>query len=415
MDLEKTLQKAKSASRKLAILDDKKIGLVLGKLSQLLIKNSAKIIGANKKDLKKIDKNDPIYDRLLLSSERIKSIADSVKVVAKYKSPIGKILEDKIMKSSGLRLQKVSVPLGLICVIFEARPNVVIDVFALCFKSKNACVLKGGTLAENSNEILVKIIKESLKSLGIEEDVVTLLSNDRKVISKVLQADKYIDVVIPRGSKNLIDFVRKNSSIPVIETGAGVVHIFFDESADLFKGREIVFNAKTTRPSVCNAMDTLIVHEKRLKDLAYLCGRLSDKEVMIFADATAYKALDGKYPKKLLCKAKAEHFGVEYLSLKMSIKTVKNLDETIEHITKYGSGHSESILTENKKNAEEFLQRIDAAAVYVNASTRFTDGGEFGLGAEIGISTQKLHARGPMGISELTSYKWLVRGKGQIR
>ena len=414
MDLEKILSKSKNSSRTLLDISDDRINKALNKLAVALVKNSAGILKDNKKDLAKISNTDPIYDRILLNPTRILEIADSLKTISKYDSPIGRILEQRTLKN-GLKLKKVSVPFGVIGVVFEARPNVVVDVFALCFKSKNACVLKGGSQSEFSNKVLVKIIKDTLKAEKIDENILTLLPNDRELVAKFLKMDKYIDVIIPRGSKGLIDFVRDNSRIPVIETGAGVVHTYIDESAKADMSANIIFNAKTTRPSVCNSLDTMIINKKQLKNLHRICGKLAEKNVIIYADTDSYKGLDGEYPKTLLFKAKKEYFGMEFLSLKMSIKTVNNLQEAIDFITKYSSMHSEAIITENKKNAEYFLNKVDAAAVYVNASTRHTDGGVFELGAEIGISTQKLHARGPMGIKELTGYKWEITGTGQTR
>lgn len=411
MDLISALVKIKEASRKFAVADDGEVKRTLYVLADLLKSNSQKIIEANKLDLSKISENDSIYDRVLLNEDRILAMADSVVEIANYDSPVGVILEQRVLKN-GLDLKKISTPIGVVGVIFEARPNVVIDIFTLCFKSKNACVMKGGSQSENSNKILVELIKEATKDFP---NVVELLPNDRELVTQFLKADKYIDVIIPRGGQDLINFVRENSLVPVIETGAGVVHTYFDEFADLDKGVEIVFNAKTSRPSVCNALDTLIIHRSKLNDLNKLCEKLAEKKVEIYADEEAFKILDGNYLNDLLFHAEAENFGIEYLSLKMSIKTVGTLDEAVDHINLFGSGHSEAIITEKKENAEKFLNAVDAACVYVNASTRFTDGGEFGLGAEVGISTQKLHARGPMGIKELTSYKWIVRGNGQVR
>jgi len=412
MELEVELKKAKQAGRKLVSVSDKDIGAVLFKLSDLLKKNKKEILAANKKDLLKIDKKLSIYDRILLTEERINELADGLKTIANYASPIGKIIEEKPLKN-GLKLRKISVPLGVVGVIFEARPNITIDVFALCFKAKNACVMKGGSDCALSSEILMKMIKKALgKKL---ENAVTLLPNDRSVVAKFMRANNYVDVLIPRGSANLIKFVRENATIPVIETGAGVVHTYFDETGKVSMAEDIIFNEKNRRPSVCNALDTLIIHKSRLDDLKSICKPLISTKVKIFADKLSYDKLKNSYPKELLALAKAENFGKEYLSLQMSIKTVNNIQEAIDHINTYGSMHSEAIITENKNHAEKFLKEVDAACVYVNASTTFTDGGEFGLGAEIGISTQKLHARGPMGINELTSYKWLVYGKGQIR
>lgn len=411
MDLISALGKIKEASRKFAIADDGEIKKVLYALADLLKNNSQKIIEANKLDLGKISESDAIYDRVLLNEDRIIAMADSVIEIANYDSPVGAVIEQRVLPN-GLDLKKISTPIGVVGVIFEARPNVVIDIFTLCFKSKNACVMKGGSQSENSNKILVELIKEATKGFA---NIVELLPNDRELVGKFLEADKYVDVIIPRGGQDLINFVRENSLVPVIETGAGVVHTYFDEFADLDKGVEIIFNAKVSRPSVCNALDTLIIHRSRLNDLPKLCEKLAEKKVEIYADEEAYKILHGNYSQDLLFHAEAENFGIEYLSLKMSIKTVGTLDEAIDHINLFGSGHSEAIITENKENAEKFLNAVDAACVYVNASTRFTDGGEFGLGAEVGISTQKLHARGPMGIKELTSYKWEIVGNGQVR
>jgi glutamate-5-semialdehyde dehydrogenase len=410
MNLEESLEKIKEASQKLLMVDDGKISGILKKLADLLDGNSMKILEANQQDLSKLEKDDPIYDRVLLTEERIKEMAESLRVVSGYDSPIDIVLEERTLEN-GLELKKITVPLGVVAAIFEARPNVVIDVFALCFKSKNACVLKGGSQSEASNEFLFGLIE---KALGDLSDAALLLPNDRELVGQIFKADKYIDVIIPRGSQKLIDFVRENSLVPVIETGAGVVHTYFDKDGDLEKGAEIVFNAKVDRPSVCNALDTLLVHKDRASDLLVLCGeKLAESKVEIYADEMSFEILDGHYPK--LFKANEENFGKEYLSLKMSVKMVDDLEEAIKHINKYGSKHSEAIVTEDKAVADEFLKRVDAAAVYVNASTRFTDGGVFGLGAEIGISTQKLHARGPMGIKEITSYKWELRGDGQVR
>ena len=411
MALKNVFIKVKNASCLLVVIPDKKINEILNNLAKKLISNRKKILKANFEDLKKIDKNNPIYDRILLNSERINLIAEGVGTIASYTSPIGVIMEQRKLKS-GLDLKKTSVPFGVVGVIFEARPNVAIDIFALCLKSKNACILKGGSDAENSNKILVNLMKEALGNL---EDCVYLMENNKKNVEEFLRADEYVDVIIPRGGAGLIKFVRENSLIPVIETGAGVVHIYFDKFGDTRKGAQIIFYAKTSRPSMCNAMDTLIIHKSRLNDLSQLCELLGAKKVEIYADKDSYKILKNTHPKNLLFKANTKDFGREFLSLKMSIKTVKNLDEAISHITKYGSKHSEAIITENKINSEKFLQTVDAACVYSNASTRFTDGAEFGLGAEVGVSTQKLHARGPMGIRELTSYKWVIVGNGQIR
>ncbi len=411
MDLISALAKIKEGSHKFAVADDDLIEKALYGLADLLRNNTEKIIKANQLDLNKISESDPIYDRVHLNEDRIEAMAKSVIEIADYDSPVGVVIEHRVL-ANGLDLKKISTPIGVVGVIFEARPNVVIDIFALCFKSKNACVMKGGSQSENSNVILVELIKEAAKDFS---NVVELLPNDRELVAQFLKADTYVDVIIPRGGQELINFVRKSSLIPVIETGAGVVHTYFDEFADLKKGVDIIFNAKVSRPSVCNALDTLIVHRSRLEDLGEICRPLEEKKVEIYADEEAFKVLDGKYSKDLLFRAESGNFGMEYLSLKMAIKTVDSLDKAIIHINRFGSGHSEAIVTENGENAEKFLSEIDAACVYVNASTRFTDGGEFGMGAEVGISTQKLHARGPMGIKELTSYKWQIVGNGQVR
>lgn len=418
LNLQQALEKIKKASRKLAVCDDRAVNVVLLKLAELLEKNIEKIVLENSKDLVKMDRNDPMYDRVLLNEKRIKAIADSVREIADYDSPVGIELEHRVVKS-GLDLRKISVPFGVVGAIFEARPNVVIDIFALCFKSKNACVLKGGSQAENSNMVLYELILQAIGKAkgenGFMKDLVLLLSNNRELVTEFMTADKYVDVIIPRGGQGLINFVRENSTVPVIETGAGVVHTYFDKFGNLDKGREIIFNAKVSRPGVCNALDTLIIHKSCLKYLTAICRPLEGKKVEIYADKEAFEVLNENYSKDLLFKADPDSFGKEFLSLKMAIKTVSSMEEAIEHINTYGSGHSEAIITEDRERADSFLKAVDAACVYVNASTRFTDGGEFGLGAEVGISTQKLHARGPMGIKELTSYKWIIRGDGQVR
>lgn len=413
MDLEETLKKLKVESRKLVLIEENIINKVLSNLADKLEKNSQYILEANLIDLKKIDSNDPIYDRVLLNEERIKNIAQSVRIISEYKSPISEILEEKVLEN-GLKLKKIRVPIGVVGVIFEARPNVIIDVFSLCFKSRNVCVMKGGSQCNETNLKIMEIIYEVLDEFNLR-NAAFLLPNDREVVNELLKSDKYIDVIIPRGGKDLIRFVRDNSTIPVIETGAGVCHMYFDEFGDIRKGAEILFNAKTSRPSVCNALDTMLVHSSQIKALPELCSELIEKNVEIRACKRSYEVLKDNYSDNLLLQAKDEDFGTEYLSLKMSVKVVDSLEDAISHINTYGSGHSEAIVTENKENAEKFLNAVDAAVVYVNASTRFTDGGVFGLGAEIGISTQKLHARGPMGIKELTSYKWQIRGDGQVR
>ena len=408
----------KAASLKLAVVSEERVKTILDTLADLLEKNSDKIIEENAKDLAKIDKSEHIYDRILLNSERIKGIADSVRAISAYDSPINVSLEEKVL-DNGLNLQKVSAPIGVVGAIFEARPNVLIDTFSLCFKARNACVMKGGSQAAFSNGALAWLIMEAIDSERGDDwqlmDCILLLSNDRAVVAEFLKMDKYVDVIVPRGGQGLIDFVRENSSIPVIETGRGVCHTFVDESADLQMSKDIVFNAKTTRPSVCNSLDTLLLHESRVDDLKALMRPLDDFGVDIYADEKSFAALEGNYDKDKLFKAEEDSFGKEFLGLSMSVKVVKEVMEAVEHINTFGSKHSEAIVTESKESSEMFLAGVDAAAVYHNASIRFTDGAVFGLGAEVGISTQKLHARGPMGIKELTSYKWLVRGEGQVR
>ncbi len=414
-----------AASRKFVMVEEKIVTEVMMKLAELLKKNVEKILKENRKDLAKINKNDPIYDRVLLDQRRIAAIAAGVREIASYDSPIGIELEHRVLKN-GLDLRKITVPFGVVGTIFEARPNVVIDIFALCFKSRNACVMKGGSQSKNSNaalyELILQAMKEAMPSgrLDREEndfmtDLILLLKNDRKLLAEFMKQDKYVDVIIPRGGQDLINFVRKNSMIPVIETGAGVVHTYFDEFGNLDKGREIVFNAKVSRPSVCNALDTLIIHKAKLLDLPAICRPMEEKKVEIFADEEAYNILKENYSKDLLHKAAKGNFGMEYLSLKMAVKTVASFEQALEHIETFGSKHSEAIITEDRERGEKFLKTVDAACVYLNTSTRFTDGEEFGLGAEVGVSTQKLHARGPMGIKELTSYKWIVSGNGQVR
>jgi glutamate-5-semialdehyde dehydrogenase len=414
MDCTPIFKSLVEASRKNNLLDDKTISAVLLKIADAAEKYCDIILTENKKDLDRMDKNDPKYDRLLLSKERISGIASDMRNVANLPSPLNKILDESV-QPNGLLIRKITVPFGVIGIIYEARPNVTFDVFALCFKSGNACVLKGGSDAIYSNTAIVKIIKEVLKEEGIDENVIALLPAGREEAAQLMNAHGYVDLIIPRGSQSLIDFVRENSKIPVIETGAGIVHNYFDESGDKEQGKAIINNAKTRRVSVCNALDCLIIHESRLGDLAYLVSLCSNSNVEIFADEKAYSVLDGKYPENLLKHATSESYGTEFLSYKMSVKTVNSIDEAIDHIAKYSSKHSEAIISQNQENIKLFQRMVDAAAVYVNVSTAFTDGSQFGLGAEIGISTQKLHARGPMALAELTSYKWLVEGDGVIR
>ena len=395
-------------------IDDATVNAVLNDLSAALVANTDFILAENARDLARMDSSNFKYDRLKLTADRIAGQAADIANVAKLESPLGKVLSSAI-RPNGMTIDKVSVPIGVVGVIYEARPNVTSDVFSLCIKSGNVTVLKGGSDAAYSNEAIVSVIKKVLEKHGLDPAVCTLLPSDREATAELLAAREYVDIIIPRGSSSLINYVRENSKVPVIETGAGVCHTYFDAAGDLAKGRDIVFNAKTRRVSVCNALDCLLVHSSRLTDLPALCAPLADKNVIIYADERAYAALDGSYPAELLQKAQPEHFGKEFLSYTMSIRTVDSLNEALEHIAKYGSRHSEAIVTEDETAKETFLRRVDAACVYANVSTAFTDGAQFGFGAEIGISTQKLHARGPMALPELTTYKYLIRGNGQTR
>ncbi|WP_321520187.1 glutamate-5-semialdehyde dehydrogenase [uncultured Bacteroides sp.] len=414
MDLKETFQAVQSASRKLAFLNDNQINEILVALANEAEAQTSLILSGNQKDLAKMETSNPKYDRLMLTEERIKGIANDIRNVATLPSPLGRTLL-KTTRPNGIELSKISVPFGVIGIIYEARPNVSFDVFSLCLKSGNACVLKGGSDADYSNRAIVKIIHSVLEKFGVDTHVVELLPADREATTQLLNAVGYVDLLIPRGSSSLIQFVRQHATIPVIETGAGVCHTYFDEFGDLKKGAAIINNAKTRRVSVCNALDCVIVHEKRLSDLPSLCEPLQKSKVVIYADEQAYKALEGHYPANLLKPATSESYGTEFLSYTMSVKSVKDINEALEHIFRNGSKHSECIVTENTDNADLFTKSVDAACVYTNVSTAFTDGAQFGLGAEIGISTQKLHARGPMGLEELTSYKWIVKGDGQVR
>ena len=402
------------ASKKLILISDEKIKAVLISLAEAAIGSAELILRENQKDLDRMSTVDPKYDRLQLTNKRLQDIANEIKKVAELPSPVGILLEQKTM-DNGIQISKISVPIGVIGVIFEARPNVTFDVFSLCLQSRNACILKGGSDAEFSNLAIVKIIQSVLKQNGLPENCIELLPATREATTQLLNAVGYVDVIIPRGSQLLIDFVRKESKVPVIETGAGIVHAYFDESGDIEKGKAIIYNSKTRRVSVCNALDCLLIHASQLKNLPELVSNLSDKNVLIYADDLAYKALENNYPSNLLMNANEKHFGTEFLDYIMAIKTVASIEAAINHISEYSSKHSETIIAENKQNIEQFLQQVDAAVVYSNVSTAFTDGAQFGLGAEIGISTQKLHARGPMALKELCSYKWIVRGDGQIR
>ncbi|WP_439882211.1 glutamate-5-semialdehyde dehydrogenase [Pontibacter sp. MBLB2868] len=414
MALQQVFTRVKQASRKLPMLSEDTVTKVLQDLAANAVKETDAILLANQQDLERMDENDPKYDRLKLTGERVASIANDIRNVAELPSPLGRVLTERRMEN-GLEMKKVSVPLGVIGVIYEARPNVTFDVFSLCLRSGNALLLKGGSDAKCSNAAIVKLIHQVLEQNGVDKDIVQLLPPEREATHEMLHAVGYVDIIIPRGSQGLINYVRENSKVPVIETGAGIVHTYFDAYADLTTGKDIIINAKTRRVSVCNALDCLVIHEDRLPDLAEIGKGLAAEGVKLFADGAAFAALQGAYPADLLQEATEEHFGTEFLSLKMSVKTVAGLTEAIEHINTYTSQHSEAIISDKEEHIDLFLKAVDAAAVYANTSTAFTDGAQFGLGAEIGISTQKLHARGPMALEELTSYKWIIKGKGQVR
>lgn len=414
MNLKTIFEQAKKAGRSLAALDEKEINCILNDTADEIEKQADRILAENAKDLERMDKENPMYDRLKLTEGRIEGIAGDMRNVAKLASPLGRTLMERTLPN-GLKLKKVSVPFGVIGIVYEARPNVTFDVFSLCLKSGSACVLKGGKDADCSNREAVALIKEVLRRHNVDEHTIELLPATHEATAEMLHANGYIDVVIPRGSSRLIKFVRDEASVPVIETGAGVCHAYFDKDGDLEKGKAIINNAKTRRVSVCNALDCTIINAERLTDLPALCEPLIASNVLIYADAPAINVLKGKYPKELLKEATEESYGTEFQSYTMAIKTVKDAEEAMEHIAGHGSGHSECIITENDDTAEKFLKNVDAACVYVNAPTSFTDGAQFGLGAEIGISTQKLHARGPMGLEEITTYKWTIRGNGQTR
>ena len=414
MELTETFKRVKRSSKTLSLLTDEQRNEILNAVADAIVDYKERILVANSQDLAKMDPKNPLYDRLQLTEKRLDDIASDMRNVASLPSPLGYITKEKTLPN-GLRLHRVSVPFGVIGMIYEARPNVTYDVFSLCFKSGNACVLKGGSDADLSNQASVELIHEVLERFGVDPDVVTLLPATHETTGQMLNAVGYIDLCIPRGGRRLIDFVRDTARIPVIETGAGVVNTYFDEEGDLEKGKKIICNAKTRRVSVCNALDCLIIHEKRLGNLFELVQPLLDHKVMLYVDGPAYQLLVGHYPDVLLQPATAESFGTEFMDYKMAIRTVSSLDEALAHIDQYGSGHSEAIITENEQTARRFQAHVDAACVYWNAPTSFTDGAQFGLGAEIGISTQKLGPRGPMGLEEITTYKWIIEGEGQVR
>jgi len=400
------------ASRKLACCSPDELNAVLLDLADATESHTAELLAANAQDLSRMEPSDPRYDRLQLTESRLRDIAADLRKVAALPSPLGRVLKHSVLPN-GLELTRVSVPFGVIGIIFEARPNVCFDCFALCLKAGSACILKGGSDAKDSCTAIVALIHEVLKRHGLAAEAALLLTSHEDT-DRLLTAHGLVDLIIPRGSSRLIYYVRENARVPVIETGAGVVHCYIDRAADLAKAIPIVVNAKTRRVSVCNALDCLIIHRDRLNDLPALCQPLFDKNVFIEADKEAYSTLQAIAP-SLTGRAGEESFGTEFLSLRMAVKVVDSIDEALDHIARYGSGHSESIVTEDPEAARRFLAEVDAACVYHNAPTSFTDGGQFGLGAEIGISTQKLHARGPMALEEITTYKWLIKGEGQTR
>lgn len=409
-----TFEAAVVASRKLNLINDQKINQVLMAVADAAERYCSFILEANKKDLALMDPKDPKYDRLLLSPERIKAIADDIRNVASLPSPLGITLSET-KRPNGMSIRKITVPFGVIGIIYEARPNVSFDVFSLCFKSGNACVLKGGTDAYHSNLAIVETISRVLTDFHIDDNTITLLPAGREAATEMMNAVGLVDLIIPRGSQGLIESVRNQSKVPVIETGAGICHTYFGLDGDVEKGKAIINNAKTRRVSVCNALDCLLINKERLSDLADLCQPLEASHVIIYADELAYNKLKGTYPDNLLHRANENSYGTEFLDYKMSIKTVDTIDDAIAHITRYSSKHSECIVSEDAKAIAKFQREVDAACVYANVSTAFTDGAQFGFGAEIGISTQKLHARGPMALPELTSYKYLIEGDGLIR
>ena len=404
----------KTASRKIALLSDNKRNEVLRAVADAIIIRRESLLQANAKDLERMSPENPLYDRLQLTTKRLEGIASDIRNVSTLPSPLGHVSKERTLPN-GLRLHRVSVPFGVIGIIYEARPNVTFDVFSLCFKSGNACVLKGGRDADFSNQAAISLIHDVLKQHDIPTDAVALLPATHEAAMQLLNARGYVDLCIPRGGRKLIDFVRDTARIPVIETGAGVVNTYFDKDGDTEMGKRIINNAKTRRVSVCNALDCLLIHKDRLSDLPELCQPLTESHVIIYADEPAYQSLRGHYPIELLQHATDDSFGTEFMDYKMAIRTVSSVEEALQHIDLYGSGHSECIITDNESTARAFQSQVDAACVYWNTPTSFTDGAQFGLGAEIGISTQKLGARGPMALEEITTYKWLIEGDGQIR
>ena len=414
MELNTIFSAVQEASHQLPALNDEDINRILLDVADAALEDADHILEENRKDLERMNPADPKYDRLKLTEERLQGIAADIRNVASLPSPLGQIQHETV-RPNGLRIRRVSVPFGVIGIIYEARPNVSFDVFSLCLKSGNACILKGGSDANCSNRAIVETIHKVLRRHKVDTHIVELLPTDREATTELLHARQYVDLLIPRGSSSLIDFVRQNATIPVIETGAGICHTYFDRAGNTEMGTRIICNAKTRRVSVCNAMDCLLIDAARLNDLPALCQPLQEKNVTLYADAPAFESLRGHYPEALLQPAVPESYGTEFLDYKMAIKTVDDIDEALAHIRRHGSKHSECIVTDDTLRAARVCRAVDAACVYVNAPTSFTDGAQFGLGAEIGISTQKLHARGPMGLEELTTYKWIIEGEGQIR
>lgn len=408
------LARAKESARVLRNQSAEKINLVLRQVAEALLDNCNEILQANQQDLSLMDQNDPRYDRLLLHQERVAGLADSLKKIAAFDSIIGQSIKETVL-TNGLVARQERVPLGIVGMIYEARPNVTVDAFAICFKTANVACLKGGSDANHTNRSLVKIIHSVLEKQDLPVELLTLLPAEREAVKYLLEADQYVDVIIPRGSRGLIDYVRENAKLPVIETGAGVVHIYLDDEADLEIARPIIYSAKLRRPSVCNALDCLVVHKEIVNQLAELLGGLAEKNVKIYADTASYQVLKDHYPKDLLNEAEDKDFGKEFLGLELSIKAVDGIDQAINHIRKYSSGHSEAIISKSQAKADQFKNNLDSACIFWNTETGFADGEQLGLGAEIGISTQMLHARGPMGLEAMTTYQWVIKGNGQVR
>lgn len=406
-------QSVSDASKLLNQLNEIEINTLLEAIAKATETNIFYILSENQKDLQLMDKSNPKYDRLLLNEDRIHNIINDMRNVASLPSPVGKVLFEKTLPN-GLNLKKITVPFGVIGIIYEARPNVSFDVFSLCLKSGNACILKGGSDAKFSNNAIVEIIRNVLDENGVNPNICTLLPTDHSYTEELLKARDYVDLIIPRGGKNLIKFVRENSLIPVIETGAGVCHTYFHKSGEKEKGKAIITNAKTRKVSVCNSLDCLVIDKDRINDLPFLCEDLAKNNVMIYADKLSYEILNGRYQGRL-AEADNDSYGTEFLDYKLAVKSVSDMNEAIQHISTHSSKHSEAIISEDRDAINLFEKMVDAACVYANASTAFTDGAQFGLGAEIGISTQKLHARGPMALEELCTYKWIIEGNGQIR